>query len=243
MHSHEKRSFMAEMTIKYCDGKSRKAESVFGWGRNIVETGLGEIRTGIICLGSQPACCGRKLWEEKEPQAAEALNSIADIHSQQDPAFSSAIKYTRLTAKEAIIQLKEQGFKNEQLPSPSTMAEVLNRLGYRLRKILKAKPQKKIEETEAIFENIKKKDKQTESNSVKRAPSVSMLDFNKNRDRIPPLRGGRGVFVLEVLTHTPPYPPQGGNSILVFVKVKHTYRKDSVKRISMDTKATVKIQI
>jgi len=36
-------------------------------------------------------------------------------------------------------------------------------------------------------------------------------------------------------------PPQGGNSILVFVKVKHTYRKDSVKRISMDTKATVKI--
>jgi len=30
MHSHEKRSFMAEMTIKYCDGKSRKAESVFG---------------------------------------------------------------------------------------------------------------------------------------------------------------------------------------------------------------------
>ena len=37
------------------------------------------------------------------------------------------------------------------------MTEVLNRLGYRLRKILKAKPQKKIEETDAIFENIKKK--------------------------------------------------------------------------------------
>ena len=37
------------------------------------------------------------------------------------------------------------------------MAEVLNRLGYRLRKISKAKPQKKIEETDAIFENIKKR--------------------------------------------------------------------------------------
>ena len=74
-------------------------ERYVGWGRNIVETGPGEIRTGIICLSSQPACCWRKLWEEKEPQAAEALNSIADIHSQQDPTFSSAIKYTRLTTQ------------------------------------------------------------------------------------------------------------------------------------------------
>jgi hypothetical protein len=34
---------------------------------------------------------------------------------------------------------------------------VLNRNGYRLRKVVKAKPQKKIPETNAIFENIKKK--------------------------------------------------------------------------------------
>jgi hypothetical protein len=37
------------------------------------------------------------------------------------------------------------------------MAEVLNRLGFRLRKVLKAKPQKKIAETDAIFDNIEKK--------------------------------------------------------------------------------------
>ena len=30
-------------------------------------------------------------------------------------------------------------------------------MGYRLRKVLKAKPQKKIKETDAIFDNIKKK--------------------------------------------------------------------------------------
>ncbi|KPA18877.1 transposase [Candidatus Magnetomorum sp. HK-1] len=29
MHGHEKRTFMAEMTLKYCDGKSRRAESIF----------------------------------------------------------------------------------------------------------------------------------------------------------------------------------------------------------------------
>ena len=37
------------------------------------------------------------------------------------------------------------------------MAEVFNRMGYRLRKVVKAKPQKKIKETDAIFENIKKR--------------------------------------------------------------------------------------
>ena len=50
-----------------------------------------------------------------------------------------------------------QGYGEAQLPSPSTMAEVLNRLGFRLRKVVKAKPQKKIAETDAIFANIEKK--------------------------------------------------------------------------------------
>src|SRR5258705_210053 len=53
--------------------------------------------------------------------------------------------------------LREQGYSEEQLPSPSTMAEVLNRMGFRLRKVVKAKPQKKIKETDAIFDNIKKR--------------------------------------------------------------------------------------
>jgi hypothetical protein len=37
------------------------------------------------------------------------------------------------------------------------MAEVLNRMGFRLRKVVKAKPQKKITQTDAICDNIEKK--------------------------------------------------------------------------------------
>jgi hypothetical protein len=37
------------------------------------------------------------------------------------------------------------------------MAEVLNRMGYRWRKVSKAKPQKQLKETAAIFDNIKKR--------------------------------------------------------------------------------------
>jgi hypothetical protein len=55
-----------------------------------------------------------------------------------------------------VAALSAQGFDQEQVPAPSTMATVLNRLGFRLRKVLKAKPQKKIAQTDAIFDNIKK---------------------------------------------------------------------------------------
>jgi hypothetical protein len=44
---------------------------------------------------------------------------------------------TRLTAQSALQAFREQGYSDEELPSPSTMAEVLNRMGYRLRKVLK----------------------------------------------------------------------------------------------------------
>ena len=47
-----RREFLAEMTLKYCAGKPRRAEQVFGWGRDAVNTGLNERRTGIRCLES-----------------------------------------------------------------------------------------------------------------------------------------------------------------------------------------------
>jgi hypothetical protein len=153
----ERRSFEAEMTLKYCAGNPLKAEAVFGWGRQTVALGLAENRSGIICLGAQSAFSGRKRWEEQHPQAAQSLRQLAEAHAQQDPTFRTRLAYTRLTAQSALEALREQGYRQEELPSPSTMAEVLNRMGYRLRKVVKAKPQKKIKETDAIFDNIKKK--------------------------------------------------------------------------------------
>jgi hypothetical protein len=152
-----RRAFQAEMTVKYCEGNARSAETVFGWGRHTVALGLAERRTGVRCLGAQSAFSGRKRWEDRHPQVAQALRQLADAHAQQDPTFRTSLAYTRLTAKAARNALREQGYEEDQLPSPSTMAEVLNRLGFRLRKVVKAKPQKKLPETDAIFDNIKKK--------------------------------------------------------------------------------------
>lgn len=138
----KRRSFQAEMCLKYCDGSARLSETVFGWNRATVELGLAEQRSGITCVGAQANASGTKRWEERYPQVAQALRELAESHAQQDPTFSSSIAYTRLTAAEALKQLAQQGFTAEQLPSASTMAAVLNRMGYRLRKVVKAKPQK-----------------------------------------------------------------------------------------------------
>jgi hypothetical protein len=150
-----RRDFQAAMTLKYCQGNARLAERVFGWGRETVELGLNERRTGFICQGAQAAYSGDKLWEEKYPDVAQALWDLAESHSQQDPTFRTLLSYTRLTAAEALKQLRSQYFHDDQLPSLSTMADVLNRNGYRLRKVLKAKSQKKLPQTDAIFSNIK----------------------------------------------------------------------------------------
>ena len=158
MSGAERRAFQAAMTLKYCQGNARQSERVFGWGRETVQLGLNEHRTGVICKGAQAACSGDLLWEEKHSEVAKALWALAELHSQQDPTFRTLLSYTRLTAAEALKQLRSQGFQEDQLPSPSTMAEVLNRNGYRLRKVLKAKPLKKLPETDAIFANIKEKD-------------------------------------------------------------------------------------
>ncbi len=139
----ERRAFQAEMAVKYCAANPRQAEAIFGWSRKAVQLGLNERRTGVVCLGAQSAFSGDKLWEEKHPQVADALWTLAQARSQQDPSFRGPLSFTRLTAAEALRQLRAQGFADEVLPSASTMAEVLNRNGYRLRAVLKAKPQKK----------------------------------------------------------------------------------------------------
>jgi DDE family transposase len=153
----KRRAFQAEMALKYCRGNPVMAAIIFGWGRRTVEVGLAERRTGIICLGAQAACSGRKRWEDTHSEAAAALCPVAEAHAQQDPTFRTTLASTRLTAQAALDALRTPGYGEDQVPSPRTMAVVLNRLGFRRRKVIKAKPQKKIAETDAIFDNMEKK--------------------------------------------------------------------------------------
>ena len=91
---------------------------------------------------AQSGYSGAKRWEDKYPEAAAILRVLTDAESQQGPTFQSSLAYTRLTTKSALSALKEAGVEEEILPSENGMGLILNRMGYRLRKVLKAKPKK-----------------------------------------------------------------------------------------------------
>lgn len=169
----KRRAFQAEMTEKYCQGKARLAESRFKWSRKAVKLGLEEKRTGITCCGAQSTKSGNKRWEEKQPKAAQSLIELAESHSQQEPSFKSTIAYTRLTAAEALRQLKQQGFKKEELPTLSTMGRILNRLGYRLRPVEKAKPQKNCQKPTVSLRTSAKKTKSPNSSEPSESASTA----------------------------------------------------------------------
>jgi hypothetical protein len=48
------------MTLKYCDGKARLAETSLWMGRDSVELALAEKRTGLLCIGAQSGYSGAK---------------------------------------------------------------------------------------------------------------------------------------------------------------------------------------
>lgn len=100
---------------------------------------------------------GRKSVEKKYPGLKDDIVKLIDNYAQTDPRFKTEKMYMRLTVKEIINMLVETGkYTEKTLPKKSAMAKYLNKLGYKLKKVKKSKPLKKIKETDDIFDNINK---------------------------------------------------------------------------------------
>lgn len=168
-----RRAFQAQVTLDYLDGSAWKAERVFGWSHHTVTLGLHELRTGITCLGNFSARGNRKT-EEKSPELEADIRALADPESQADPKFQSPFLYTRMTAKamrQALIDQK--GWTDEDLPHVNTIGEILNRLGYKLRRVQKTKPLKKVPQADAIFANVRR-----ENQAADDAPDVVRISID-----------------------------------------------------------------
>jgi len=151
----QRRLFQAEVALQLCGGSVRRAERRFHWGRATVAKGLQELQQGIDCPDNF-AARGRPRWEDKEPQLAQHIRELVEPHTHADPELKTERRYLNLSAEETLEQLQtKKGHARETLPSVRTMRDILNRLGYRLKRIQKAKPLKKTKETNAIFANVK----------------------------------------------------------------------------------------
>ncbi len=188
----KRRAYQADITMEYFDGSAYKAEREMGWGRESVTKGLKEAHSGIRCVDNYQGR-GRNRTEDNIPGIKEDIISLAEHQTQADPSMKSSLTYTRITGKglrKALID--EKGYKDEDLPSEDTMSNILNRMGYNLKRVLKSKPAKKIKEVNAIFENVWEANRESDENpeslriSIDAKAKVKIGEFSRNgksRDR------------------------------------------------------------
>lgn len=161
---------------------------------------MNELRRKIICLGNFSARGNRKT-EEKLPQLEKDICSLVEPESQTDPKVQTLFQYTRMTAKavrQALIDKK--GWKDEDLPCENTIGNTLNRLNYRLRRVQKRKPVKKIRETDGIFENVHNENE----GSDKREDSLRVSIDTKAKVNVGEFSGRgelRGTKATQALNH------------------------------------------
>jgi len=197
---YQRRLSQAEVATELCGGNARQAERRFGWGRDTVDTGLNELRSGLRCRENF-AARGRKRSEQQDPHLAADIRAIVEPHTYADPELKSARRYTNLSAAEVRAALIAEGHAEEHLPSERTMRDILNRMNYRLKRIKKGKPLKKTKETDAIFANVRAVQEQVRDEpetleiSMDTKAKVALGDYvrgGKNPDGLR-RRGGQGL--------------------------------------------------
>jgi hypothetical protein len=189
LKGHQRRLFQAEVADALCGGNPRAAETRFGWGRESVRTGQHEALSGIRCVEDFRAG-GALAREEKDPQLAADVRSIVEPPTQADPELKSSRRYTNLSAGEVLQALRSQkGYGDDRLPSERSMRDVLNRLGYRIKRIQKARPLKKTEDTDAVFDNVQacreqyRDDPETLETSIDTKAKVNEGDYSRGGKR------------------------------------------------------------
>ncbi len=86
LRGRQKRAFQAKVSVDYLGGSARRAETVFGWGREAVQKGLlerqGTAAISEISVDRSIKALGRPKTEDRLPQLE------ADIRSLVDPQIS-----------------------------------------------------------------------------------------------------------------------------------------------------------
>lgn len=194
----DKRTVLARIAQEYGSGGQTFVAEEFNVGRDTIRKGLNEVNSGFTIVDAFNMR-GRKKITEKLPKLEEDLRSIIDSQSQTDPKFQSTRLYTRLTIVEIRKQLVEQkGYTDAELPTNQTLNTLSNRLGYHLKKVQKTKPLKKIDQTDAIFENLK----EVHENAEKDDTVVRLSMDAKDRVKIGNFsRGGDSRVVTKAADH------------------------------------------
>ena len=151
----QRRSFLAEVCRKLCDGSTWQAERRFGWGGDTIAKGIEEqkLEPGGVAT-RKSGNTGKKRSEDQIPQLAIDIRVIVEPHTHTDPELKTDWRNTNLSAAEVRQPLLDRGYSEQVLPSERTMRDILNQMNDRRKRIRKGKPLRKTKDTDAIFENV-----------------------------------------------------------------------------------------
>ena len=141
---------------------------------------------------------GRKRLIEIYPCLERDIIEVIENSLSTDPKFKTEKQYVNMTVKEIKKQLIETGKYQENSFSNSSLNNILNEMGYGLKKVKKTKPLKKIKETDDIFNNVHKKkdegllDNKTAMISIDTKDKVLVGPFSRN---------GYNRIVVEAVDH------------------------------------------
>lgn len=149
-----RRQYMARVVRLLGRGGQRLAEEMLKFDRRTVRKGEHELRTGIVCYDGRAANT-RKGVLDRLPNLEKDIRDIIACWSQTDPRFGTTLRYAMLSVEQVVVRLiQDKGYKPLELPSNETVRKLLHKFGFKLRHVRKAKPKKKIPETDAIFEQL-----------------------------------------------------------------------------------------
>lgn len=141
---------------------------------------------------------GRKKLTEIYPYLEKDITEVIENSLSTDPKFKTEKQYVNMTVKEIKEQLIETGKYEENSFSNSSLNNILNEMGYGLKKVKKTKPLKKIKETDDIFDNVKKKKEEGSSDNK----TVMISIDTKDKVLLGPFsRNGYNRVVIEAVDH------------------------------------------
>jgi hypothetical protein len=194
----DKRKFYAEISKACGKGGQSFVAKEFNVGRDTIRKGRHELETGIVCQDAFNLR-GRKKTEVHLPNIKKDISNILETQSQTDPKFQTNRLYTRLSVEEIRKQLIEKyNYKNDVLPTNQTLNTIINGMGFKLRKIQKRRPKKKLPETDAIFDNLEIVHKIAEENDEVVRISIDTKDRVKLGEFS---RGGKSRIERNALDH------------------------------------------
>ncbi len=142
LKGHERRQFMARVASLMGPGGQIKAERELGWDRKTIIKGRREIESGFTCIDNFSGR-GRKSSFEHFPNLKEDVTSIVNPICQTDPTFRTQNLYSPISANEVHRRLVEDmGYDPGNMPTVRTISTIMNKLGFKLKKVAKAKVKK-----------------------------------------------------------------------------------------------------